>query len=370
MAADGLDALLLIGSTNLLFLSGYPQLELTLARPFYQLVPAQGPPALLVHEGRAVEARRYSWVGDVRTYRRLSVAPLDELVALLRDRGLRRGIIGMELGREQRVGLPVLELERIREAVEPLEVRDAASLLWRLRAIKHPEDVRALREACRITTDAYARTLAHSAGGDLDRDVVRRMHRAMADAGGNAPWVLFTSGPGRTALATGVPEGRRLEPGDMVWMDAGCVVEGFWSDFSRAGVVGGPTPEQAEAHARISAITRRGVDLVRPGVPVAQIAAELDESVASCGLPVTSWTSHLAGRVGHGIGYDVTEPPHVSVEDATVLEPGMVISIEPGVATDSGLYHVEQDVLVTSDGAEVLSGAPWELATIPVSRVT
>jgi Xaa-Pro aminopeptidase len=364
MTIAGLDALLLVNSTNLLYFSGYPQLELTLARPFYLLVPRAGEPALLVAAGREAEARRYAWIDDVRTYGRLSVAPVAELAALLRDRHLTRGRLGMELGFEQRLGIPVLEFERLRHAIEPLHVEDAAELLWRLRMIKSPEDVAALRRACALTAAAYASVFARARAGSVDRDLVREMRSAMEEGGGGAAWVLITSGPGSYALATGVATGRALERGDMVWIDAGCRVGGFWSDFSRAGVVGGPSSEQTEAHARISAITRRGVAMVRPGVPVAEIAAALDEAVAGIGLPVTSWTSHLAGRVGHGIGYDVTEPPHVSVHDPTVLQPGMVVSIEPAVATEFGLFHVEQDVLVTDTGCEVLSTSPWELATL------
>ena len=64
-------------------------------------------------------------------------------------------------------------------------------------------------------------------------------------------------------------------------------------------------------------------------------------------MPVTSDISGLAGRVGHGVGLDMTEPPHISEDDATVLAPGMTITIEPGVATPFGLFHAEQNVLVT-----------------------
>ena len=74
MAQTGLDALLLLNSTNLVYLSGYPAVERTLARPHYLVVPRHGRPAFLVHEGRAAEARKYGWIEDVRTYRELSVA--------------------------------------------------------------------------------------------------------------------------------------------------------------------------------------------------------------------------------------------------------------------------------------------------------
>lgn len=82
------------------------------------------------------------------------------------------------------------------------------------------------------------------------------------------------------------------------------------------------------------------------------------------GIPIDAATSDLAARVGHGVGFDITEPPHVSPVDPTILAPGMVITIEPGVATPFGLFHAEEVVAVTATGHEVLSRSPRHLRTI------
>ena len=148
-------------------------------------------------------------------------------------------------------------------------------------------------------------------------------------------------------------------------MDAGCTVEGFRSDFGRAGVIGGPNGDQTDAQRQIWEITMEGVRMAQPGAPVRDIAAHLNHRVGTLGLPLTSSVSGLAGRVGHGLGFDTTEPPHISEQDLTVLEAGMVITIEPGVATEFGMFHVEQDVVVTAEGPEVISLAPWLLRSIP-----
>jgi len=367
MVSAGFDALFLATGRNLLYLSGYPTLELTLARPFYLVVPARGAPVLLVHEGREEEARRYSWVADVRTYRELSVAPVTELRRIADDLGLGGGRLGAELGREQRLGMPVLELERVRTALAPARVEDAAEVLWSLRMTKTSADLAALRRACQITAAAYATTFRETRAGDRDRVAAQRMSGGMADRGGQEPWVLVASGPGNYALATGAALDRPLEPGDMLWFDAGCAVEGFWSDFSRAGVIGRPSADQRDAQHRIVELTARGVSLVRPGVPVAEIAAVVDEGVRSIGIPIGVATSDRAARVGHGVGYDITEPPHVSAADPTILAPGMVVTVEPGVATPFGLFHAEEVVAVTPTGNEVLSRSPRHLRAIALA---
>jgi Xaa-Pro dipeptidase len=367
MVQTGFDALFLSTGTNLCFLTGYPAVEQTLARPFYAVVPARGEPLLLVHTGREAEARRYAWIDDVRTYARLSVAPLEQLDQAFRDRGLTGGRIGAELGREQRLGMPVAEFERVRLELAPARFEDAADLLWDLRMIKTEDDIAAIRRACLITARAYRDTFRVARAGDIDRMLVARLGAAMTARNGHAPWVLIASGAGNYALATGAPHDRRLQPGDMLWFDAGCSVDGFWSDFSRAGVVGRPSADQREAQRRIVELTARGIAMVRPGMAVAEIAALVNAGVREIGLPVEVATSDQAARVGHGIGYDVTEPPHVSVDDSTVLEPGMVITIEPGVATSFGLFHAEEVVLVTATGHEILSRSDRHLRSIALA---
>src|SRR5262249_22327061 len=112
---------------------------------------------------------------------------------------------------------------------------------------------------------------------------------------------------------------------------------GFSSDFSRAAVISTPSSEQAEAHQAICEITRAAVALVTPGRPVSEIAAYCEGEIARLGIPPPSSVSGLAGRVGHGLGLSTTEPPSLARDDPTVLEAGMVVTIEPGFATDFGI---------------------------------
>jgi len=365
MARQGFDALLLINSTNMMFLSGYPSNEITLARPFYLLVPLKGEPVLLVHEGRRAEAMLYSWISDVRTYKPLSVAPLPQLNQAVHDLGLSGKRIGCELGYEQRLGLPFREFERVRQEVLPCILDDAADLLWELRQVKSEGDIVALRKACAITSKAYSNTFQSLRAGMRDSDVAVQMQMQHLQLGGGSPWVVLTSGRGNYDLATGAGSGRELLSGDMVWMDGGCAISGFWSDFSRAAVIGHPSTEQLHAQRLIHEITQEGVEMARPGVRVCDIALHCNARLARLELTTTSSISGLAGRIGHGIGLDLTEPPHVAEYDSTVLRPGMVISIEPGIATEYGIFHAEEDVLVTPSGPEVLSVAPWELHEVP-----
>ena len=364
MAQSGFDALLLATGANLVYLSGYPSIERTLARPFYLLLPMVGEPILIVHEGRAHEARRYAWIGDVRTYRQLSIAPVEVIAGGLRDLGIDEGRIGVELGFEQRLGMPVAELERVRDALRPAELVDAADLLWGLRRVKSSHEIEAMRRACAISASAYADVFATLRTGLRERDVALGLKEAMLRGGGDDPWVAITSGPGNYDLATGVGSERVLEPGDMVWADSGCSVDGYWSDFGRGAVIGPASAAQRELQTKVHEITMTGVDLARPGASTGDIARAVNARMSQLGAPITSSISELAGRIGHGVGLDITEPPHVSETDATTLEAGMVITIEPGVATDYGIFHIEEQILVTDGVPEVLSRSPRDLIEV------
>ncbi|MCU1492056.1 MAG: family metallopeptidase [Acidimicrobiaceae bacterium] len=367
MGKHGLDALLLLSGPNLSYFSGYPSVERTPARPFFLLVPEHGDLALVVHSGRAFEARRFSWVGDVRVYTRLGVPPAEELGRLLLDRGLGDSAVGMELSRELRLDLDYLGFEEFRAALAPARVVDGSPAIWEARMRKSPDEIEAIRSACEHTSAAYELTFSSLEPGMTEESARRVMLAQLASRAGNG-WAVITSGAGNYDLATGPGTSRELEPGDMVWLDAGCSMSGFCSDFSRAAVIGGPSPEQLDAQAVISAITRHAVSLAVPGAPVSEIAAFCEEAIGQLRLPLTSSVSGLAGRVGHGLGLSTTEPPSLSLDDDAVLEAGMVVTIEPGFATDFGIFHVEQNVVVTGGGPNVLSTSSWELGATSVRQ--
>ena len=117
-------------------------------------------------------------------------------------------------------------------------------------------------------------TPAARAGMAEDETVLRMRLELVRRSRGDA-WVVLGSGRGRYHLASGFPGSRPVEPGDMVWMDAGCSVGGYWSDYSRAAVVGGTSSEQREAQALLCEATDAGVRLIRPGVPGAEIAHDV-----------------------------------------------------------------------------------------------
>jgi len=360
MRERGLAAVLLGSGQNFAYFSGYPSVSKVSSRPYFLVLPYEGEPILIAQNGRRVEAARYSNVRDVRSYAQLSRAPVELIRESLRERGALGKAVGMELGAELTLDLPVSEFRRLEAGLPGTRLVDASDLVWALRRIKSEAEIECLKAACAILKDAYAATFAAAREGMSDREIAGLMAARL----GGDHFLHVVSGGGNYETPNKPVGERRVERGDMVWFDAGCTVGGYWSDFSRGGVVGGPSPEQARAQQALHEITWEGVKMIRPGVRVAEIAAFCNRRVKELPFPIVEDISGVASRAGHGVGLNITEYPHVSEEDGTVLEPGMVITVEPGVATAYGTFHVEEDVVVRPDGYELISAAPRELAVI------
>ena len=364
LAARDLDGVLLTEMANFEYATGHVERVMwtSMTRILAVYVPATGRPILLVPTYVADVASEDTGL-EVRGYDRIDVPPMDELVALIRDGGGRRRV-GAELTGESRLGMAVTTLRALEAALPGIELVDGAAAMWEARIRKSKAEIERLRRACAANTAGFASIFATGLEGRQEDEVARDLERAAHEAGRTwdgwtqPGWVAMTSGPGHYHRFLGHPRPRRIERGDMVWADLGMTVDGYWSDFCRAGVVGGPTRQQQDRQARILEATAAGIEVARPGRRASDVANAVGEALVRVGLPNFGF-----GRVGHGIGLTATEPPHVARHDDTVLEAGMVITVEPASVEDDGIYCAEQ-IVVVGDPPEVLSTAPNELASV------
>jgi len=363
MAQSGIDLLLLTAGANSSYLTGLRPVrpgEGTLARPSYFLLPLEGEPRLVVHVFWEADARATSWLEEISTYESLLEAPVRDLVEMIRDLAAGGRRLGLELGQEQRIGLPLRDFLLLTSQLDDLEFVDAAPLLWQMRMVKSPDEIDCLRRAGEITGRAYVQGFPLVREGMTERQIAGLLCGKMVEHGAESYWIMMTSGPGNYGRISGQPTDRRVERGDMVWVDMGAMVNDYWADFSRAGVVGGPTAEQKRSQQMVIEATAAGVGAVRDGRPGSGVVEACQDSLRRQGVDA----SFAAGRVGHGIGLLFTEPPSLARWDPVVLEEGMFVSVEPGLIRDDGVFHVEENVLVTRDGGEIFSQAPRELWTL------
>jgi Xaa-Pro dipeptidase len=364
MRDERLDALLLTETANFEYVTGYQVRVMwtSYTRLLAVLVPASGRPQLLVPDFVADVAAEASRC-EIRTYSRIDRPPLDELQALLAGTAGTTGRLGMELAGETRLGMPADTVARLGALLPGLTIVDASRVILETRVRKSELEIERLRRACAANSRAFGEVFGRRLSGATELDVARDLVATAVEAGRawegwTLPgWVAITSGPGGYHRFLGHPRARLLQDGDMIWADLGVTVDGYWSDYCRAAVLGGPTERQRDQQERILEATRAGVEQARPGRRASDVANAVSAALERVGLP-----SFGFGRVGHGIGLTATELPHIASYDDTVLEAGMVITVEPATVADDGLYCAEQ-VVVVNDPPEILSTAPAALAT-------
>jgi Xaa-Pro aminopeptidase len=166
---------------------------------------------------------------------------------------------------------------------------------------------------------------------------------------------------GHVTTATSVGDrSRTLRSGDTIWCDFGATLDGYQADVARRAVLGRPTAEHLAVQERIATLHARTLQAVRPGALASDVAHACSQAMVDAGLPPLSGRK----RIGHGLGLNAGESPSLSLRDSTVLEPGVVICVEPRYLLPTGeKIHIEDVVVVTEDGYEPISQG-CELLTV------
>ena len=354
MAERGLDALLITSETNYRYLSGHPtQVWFNKFRPTFMVLPRAGDPAIVAVASETSVARNSSFIRDIRPFVAFVEPGVKELAEVIQERGVAAGTIGCEFGTGQRLGLPLGDLQALERRLPKARFVDAGELLWRLRLVKSPAEIAYIRRAVEINNQAVAKALAAVKEEWSERDLYRELASNVMALGADRPGYIPVNADARAPDSlTGGPTDRRLQAGRMVYIDTGCTYRGYWADVARVFAVGRATDHQRQMYRVVHRALDRSLEAIRPGAAVADIMRATLAEFEAAG--VTKYTGRL-GRIGHGAGLDLTEPPSINLEDPTVIQAGMVLYVEPNFVTEEGNFILEEDVVVTPDGPEILS---------------
>ena len=233
-----------------------------------------------------------------------------------------------------------------------------------LRAVKDPAELARIQAAAAVADEALAATESMVRPGVTEVQVQQHLDDAIRAAGASGPAydTIVASGP-NSALPHARPTERRLRAGDLVIIDVGATVDGYRSDMTRSFVLGGPD-EQAEAMLEVVGRSQlAGVEAVRPGVEAGDIDWACRSVIEEAGMG----EAFMHGS-GHGVGLDIHELPRVVSGSTAVLEPGNVLTIEPGVYLPGvGGARVEDLLVVTDDGCRQLTLYP-KAPVMPLAR--
>ena len=356
-----LDALLVTAPPNFRYFSGFDsQFWESPTRPWFIVVPADGEPIAVIPDIAAPELAR-TWMRNIHTWP--APRPSDDGGSLLRavfDRlSNKHGRIGAELGREMTLRMPVIEFMALRDAVHGFAFVDGSPCLWQIRQVKTPAEIQHIRHICELASDAYGALPALVGLGMTEREVARELRIDLARRGADStPFLPVISGPGGVPQIVCGPGDRRLERGDVMFIDTGSTYDGYFCDFDRVYAIGEISDAAKRAHDTVWQATEAGIAAARPGATTDDLWAAM-QSVLDAGGAL----GNNVGRSGHGLGMQLTEPPSNMPGDGTVLQPGMIMTIEPGMEYAPGKMIVhEENVVITEDGAVLLTKrAPREM---------
>lgn len=347
MESQGLDAMLLSVGADLPYFTGYTAMPLE--RLTMLVLPVSGPATLLVPELEAPRVVQKPGVFEIRPW-----GETEDPVRIVADLvpGARRVAIG-----DQTWSTFLLQLqEQLSQAV----FVQASVLTAELRIRKDAAEIDLLRQAGAAADRVAARLADMQFSGKTERELSRVIVGMLLEEGHEeVDFALVGSGPNGASPHHEASD-RVIEAGDAVVCDFGGALGGYYSDTTRMFVVG----EAPEGFAEPFAVLRRAqavaVDAVRPGVTAEFIDAAARGVIADAG-----YAEFFIHRTGHGIGLDVHEHPYIVEGNDTVLAPGMVFSIEPGIYLPGRFgMRIEDIVAVTDDGVERLNQSSRDLVTV------
>ena len=324
----------------------------TFTRPMFLFIPAAGKPILYTQTFVTPEATVCSVGCDNLNFDSLLGPKAQELADLMIQLGMDKGCVGFELGFEQRINYQVDTFLALCKALPDIKPVDASDIIWGQRIIKSPWEIECHRRSCKAAGYAHDKVFANIKKGMSEHEIAQMARIFMLEGGAEIPgFVIMTSGKGNYGRISSISSDRRLEEGDMLWLDLGAIYNGYWSDYCRAGIVGPVSKEQDKYQDDIYEVTREAASIMKPGVPIAEVARKCGDVLERLGYEAT----YDCGRMGHGMGLMSTEPPSITIHEPGELKEGMIINLEPGLVFDHGVYCIEENYVITSDGCERLS---------------
>jgi len=345
LAAEGLDALLVTHLPNVRYLTGFTGSAALL------LVHAQS--TVLVTDFRyAVQAPEEAGsAADVEVDQKSVWDRLGRVLA-----GLPQGTVGIEAH-----SVTVKDAERI-AGLTRSRVVPAADHVERLRAVKSPEEVAAIRNAAELAQEALGEVLATIRVGQSEREIGATLEAALRRRG--SEWhpfpTIVASGP-RSALPHARTSARPVDRGDWLLLDFGAQVDGYCADLTRTVVVGAPADGRQRAiYDLVRCAQGRALQHLRPGMTGREGDALAREVIAGRGFGEA-----FGHSLGHGLGLEVHEAPRLAPTSEVPIPQGAVVTVEPGVYFAGwGGVRLEDDLFLGADGPELLSNGRTELVEL------
>ncbi|MFD2637416.1 M24 family metallopeptidase [Piscibacillus salipiscarius] len=238
------------------------------------------------------------------------------------------------------------------------EFEPVSGLIEDLRLIKSKDELQVLKEAAKIADDAFEHILSYIKPGVKEIDVSNELEFFMRRQGAtSSSFDIIVASGYRSALPHGVASEKEIQSGELVTLDFGALYKGYCSDITRTVAVGEIDDKLKEIYDVVLEAQKRGMKHTKAGMTGIEADALTRDYIKEKG-----YGDYFGHSTGHGLGMDVHEGPGLSYRSNTVLKPGMVVTVEPGIyVPDVGGCRIEDDTVITEDGNETLTFSKKEL---------
>lgn len=249
------------------------------------------------------------------------------------------------------------QYELYRDKLEA-DLKPVSGIVEKLRMVKTEEELAVLRQAAKIADDAFAHICTYIRPGITELEVSNELEMYMRSQGAaSSSFSTIVASGLRGALPHGVATDKVIEMGELVTLDFGALYNGYISDITRTIAVGQPSEKLKEMYEVTLAAQELALKEIKPGMTGIEADAIARDYIKSKG-----YGEAFGHSTGHGIGLEVHEGPALSFRSGTVLEPNMVVTVEPGIYLPGiGGVRIEDDIIMTENGNERLTHSPKEL---------
>ncbi|MGI6533449.1 MAG: M24 family metallopeptidase [Peptococcia bacterium] len=340
LQTQGLDAFLITDAVHCFYLSGFTGTN------GWLLITAAQEQDYLVTDFRYQEQAAEQVTGlRIELQGASAVTTISELA---QQCGLKT--IGLD---QEKVTLAVYA--QLKEAMPQVTLLPSANPATEIRKRKNSQELQFIKKAVEIADKAFLHLLDYVRPGLSEKEIALELEFFMRRLGGtkNAFETIVASGE-RSALPHGVASNRILQDGDLVLLDFGTVYQGYHSDLTRTLYIGEPDGKAREIYQLVLRAQEAVLAQIQPGMKANELDAIARKMIAEAG-----YGAEFGHGLGHGVGLEIHEKPSLSPRDETVLEPGMVVTVEPGIYLPRwGGIRIEDMVVITPGGCEILTKSP------------
>lgn len=249
----------------------------------------------------------------------------------------------------------------LREEFTGTEFVPVDSLIEKIVIVKNENEIALTKKAVEITDRTFSELLNIIKPGLTEREISAHISylQKMYGADGDSFDAIVASGE-RGAFPHARPTDKKIATGELVTLDFGCVVEGMKSDMTRTIAIGEISEECMKIYSIVKEAQQRALDSVKAGMNTKDIDAFARDFIKEKG-----YGNNFGHGLGHGVGYDIHEKPSLNERSEYILQVNNIITIEPGIyAEGTGGVRIEDDVVVTENGCEILNKSSKELITL------